>query len=1469
MTSPQNDHDTDLTNRSWEEVFNRLQSLTEDTTDHSLVSFLRSPRIKALLQDDVPKFGIPSSETRATFDTLVTHLVDTQPEIQFAENIKTDALWLSQEVNIDEHEALRLSLLELQQRPKVQLSEHLSEAERASLSDALSSASQVATEVLLHRTPVLQTSDYGSKVCRQAHLLSLYFTEQASMLGSLTLLIQLVVSLRLVGESESLIATGEDVSVMESIQALAQEIIHQRLAPSNLSRCVEKNISNLESCIDELESDLVCTIEEDYKAYVRRHWARATVFRAICLMENIAACAAYSEARLSNALLCKWFRCMNSCGFFAAHSGFDDLESSILENLQLTTSTTCLIVLDPASVVRHLMDDDAGVVDAHQTPDANFIDVGTIEEIHEILLNALRFEAATAILTVSAWSVILYAIRDIAQFTKEDREHGPLPRLADSSSLTDGARRSSGSSTGSAPQSAPEEVIETLAEHFEDDTVQMCIDFAFEDGRLFSGISVVAVALQASPIFEVTEKAKALQDLIRIAAPIAGYSGEMLGAAVDVLRSVPCELSVGPPKRPPSLADQFVGDDVLRTSLLETSLARFPHESVTTLQLLHGLVGSSRPTQPGFVFAMARLHRMHGFTHSATGSFGSFHTIHEEENMNLVGLQSDALMVYGGASSMLPFSISKASYNDLAVRRGTEGTVISESTPTIVLWHHDYSAFKLFGSWIDVYRSGVLDRDLDSVDSSVEIIAQVIHLLGKVVAKESTHGSMENILSVLDEVAGQIRHNSDIISTILDICQMEMSSLRLIPSPASCEVVIACLRLMAALCSVFADRIWLAIPQDFFLDGLLLDSVLRSDLKTSSTLKLEFFEAYITLYESLVLTAMATPRSPHSKSQQHRNVVFQSPVSRRIIDKRLSEFTDHICEFMHQLLDLPEAVSIRGTESIKTFIASIKIVLLLGCKPPLVNGSLESPRYVLTTSATIIAQKVTSVFEGSRMPLTIRVLLHFMKLEAFEQRNRSVICKTIVDTLQLMTSLLHATRIVPSKDGTSFELYMMKLSPIFVRLVGPDEVGMASMGLLDALLQGSNRTDSNISLLSCLGADSALLLCQNLQKIACNSMESQGAISAWNLIATLFAGQQQWFASQLLTGSNAQSMRPLPCNTSNQDHVRQIKQPLSVFTTATQLLMDIDNLSPNVASAILNTVVTALQNWSWAQSQIALSSDFYNVLFTHVAHMEISSTPTAIEPHKLEIAAHICHIAVIYLHKARAVKDNAKITILIPLIIWLEKHAVDCNAFNRSLHANLERNVASKYRPWTLRDLKRSTTTDIAFGEDFVYDLDLADLVMGVCSREDPFLAEIVRANVNLSIIQAQLDLFHAFKEMCVEQCGFLVQNQQVQKVMVNIIRKCLLANAEPLPQEALFEGLLQSRLELVLGLLRALVGVRARGINSLALLDVVWQSIDAHGLSYENAMSDDYVPTFRSQVYTSAICFAAPSTEIRERQPR
>ena len=1326
--------------------------------------------------------------------------------------------------------------------------EQLSEAESACLSDALHSESRLATEALLPTTCIPQHSSYASKSCRQAHLLSLYFTERASLLGTLTLLLRLAANLGLDGAINNSGPATEDLSVVDSVRAVAHEVTRHCLTPSNLSQYAEDNMSSLERCIEELESDLVCTIEEDYKAYVRQHWARATVLRTIYLMESIAVCAAYSETRLSNVLLCKWFQCMNSCGFFASYSGFDNLESSILENLQLTATTTCLIILKPASIVRQLLEDNSTVNDIHQRHDAGFLDVGTIKEIHGIMLNAIRFQAATAILTVSAWGVILYAIRDVAQSLKDNREHKALPRLVDSSSFTDRARRSSSSSTGSIQHSAPEEVLETLSQHFEDDTVQLCIDFTFEDGRIFSGLSVVATALQASPVFGMTEKIRALQDLIRIAAPIAGYSGEMLGAAVDVLRSASSEVEIPRSESYSSLGDLFVGDDVLKTMLLETSLARFPYESITALQLLRGLMASSHPTQPGFEFVMTRLYTMHGFTHSATGNLAKFHTVHEEENMNLVGLKSDALMVYGGTSSMLPTSKSETAYSDLAIRKGTEGTVISETTPTVVLWHHDFSAFRLFGSWIDLYRSGVLDLSLDSIDSSVEVIAQVLHLLGELVAKESAHGRMENVLSVLDEVTGHAQYTSDIISTILDICQMEMSSLRLIQSSASCEVVTACLKLMTALCSIFADRVWLAIPQDFFLDGFLLDSVLSSDLRASGNLSMDFFEAYMTLYESLLHTAIATSRPQHPNRQQSRNATFQSFVPGTLIAERLSAFTERICEFTYHMLDLPEALSIRGIIILKTCMASIQTILMLGRISTNEKGPSESPRHLLTPSALIITQKFTSVFEGSRMPLTIRVLVHLIKLKASQPRNASALCETIVSTLQLITSLLRANRVDSSKD-TTFEVHTMKLSPIFVRLIGPNSVGIASMGLLETLLQGAHRIGPDISLLSRLGPDSALLLCQNLQSIACNSTEPQGAASAWNLIATLYRGQQQWFAIQLLTGSNAQSVRAPSSNSINNDHRRHNKQPVSVFTTATQLLMDINNLSPDVAAAILSAVVTALQNWSWAQSQMDLSSDFYNVIFKHVAQMTTPLTPTTIEPHNLEIAAHTCHIAVIYLHKARALKDNGKVKMLIPLITWLDKCAVEFNAFNRSLHANLERNVVSKYSPWTLSELKHTSISDRVFGENFVYDIDLARLAMGVRSREDPFLAELIRANVNLSVVQAQLDLFHAFKELCVEQGGFLMQNQLVQKVMVDIIRKCLLANAGPLPQEALFEGLLQSRQELVLGLFRALVGANARGINSLSLLDVVWRSIDAHDSSYENAISSAYIPMFRCQI--------------------
>ena len=88
---------------------------------------------------------------------------------------------------------------------------------------------------------------------------------------------------------------------------------------------------------------------------------------------------------------------------------------------------------------------------------------------------------------------------------------------------------------------------------------------------------------------------------------------------------------------------------------------------------------------------------------------------------------------------------------------------------------------------------------------------------------------------------------------------------------------------------------------------------------------------------------------------------------------------------------------------------------------------------------------------------------------------------------------------------------------------------------------------------------------------------------------------------------------------------------------------------------------------------------------------------------------------------------------------------------------------------------------------------------------------------------------------------------REVQRSMALVIQRCLTANTQDLPQEAIFDRLQQSRIDFALALLQRLVEIESRGTEVFEVLSVVWEAIRARGTTYENALIHNDTDYYRS----------------------
>ena len=111
---------------------------------------------------------------------------------------------------------------------------------------------------------------------------------------------------------------------------------------------------------------------------------------------------------------------------------------------------------------------------------------------------------------------------------------------------------------------------------------------------------------------------------------------------------------------------------------------------------------------------------------------------------------------------------------------------------------------------------------------------------------------------------------------------------------------------------------------------------------------------------------------------------------------------------------------------------------------------------------------------------------------------------------------------------------------------------------------------------------------------------------------------------------------------------------------------------------------------------------------------------------------------------------------LVNHLTYLIKNAISPPTYNASLHVNLRHNFETKFPGCSLADFKRTTINRPQLGESFYYDLTLAKKMLAhepawTGKQGQGFAEEMKRANVNLSLVEAQIvSLGVPFQTPCV-----------------------------------------------------------------------------------------------------------------------
>ena len=1444
--------------------------------------FLSTREAGSLLSKPFNGFPPQSSDTKSAFQTK-TAAINVSPSTKGQydiEQIKEDALCLSKHAQIDEVAALRIIVQEWQQRPTLQLRACYSEAELASVKDATGPGSMDANALDGDISGLGEGSLDIFDARRRARQYLLHIEERQGLLVVSKYLRQsaLAKSIAVSRGNDAIDGKARTPVVEELGQSLLsqeKDHFHQQQADPFVVAGVEAIQKKLEG----LEAGSGWSTNTNGQEEVEESWIHANLHEISLIMDLLLCHVRFGSRVLNSSTMLAWLRLMADYNFFAGFQAQSPAQIQLITKIQTSVSLTTLVFFDISNAMSAIVAGGEDLQNNQQIGDpwCYFFDVHSVTDIHAIMFTAAKGLILQASPAVFAWGVILWIIREIGLGAKASREGQHIQRAIDQHGSPDPGRRLSGSSASSLQQSVFEDVLDQVRlVGYEDDPITDLMHNAMDGTKVFDIIGSLALQAHAEIPLEDYLKNVILQDLLVVALEPLGYVSDLVAAQLALLsgpeltadkRSQDTRFPVA------SVRTQFLNNRFLMENVFEVALARFPYETLPFLELCKALSGPPFNADAGLPTILAQLRSVDTFTQAMENKFSAYHTIREDENANLVSLDRSLGMLDTNHQDLLEANPhQQESLSTYVIPAHTTGQVISEERPIVIMWYHQYSVLSYIGKLLQQYQLGKLELSR-SLESSELVVVESISLLTKLVRgslqAENTNISktqrIENAIAILNEAGDGLEDDQDIISIVLELAEQEIQGMRYRKnSDRSLDQSVACIDFMTAVVEVAPSRIWTAVSRRSLFDGSGSDGMLLRIIGGVEAASGDFplLEKVVSFYSTLVQDAVthAVERAPSRTQADNSRLMAsgQASAPQHLMQTSLLAFTEMMFEALQDSQNWKFTSSVLHMHIIADIMETFSRILVY------VYNIDDNTRldHKITRVVAAAAEYVTDTFNGRQdgdgdgdssemldnntntMPL-FRILIAGLSRPA-GNIERNVFRASVRQTLATLSLCLNLNRTANLNGKTCpLQRQLYDFFPILVRLAVLDEsFRKQSLELMHQLVRDSSSDEAG-SLLGRLGSDSSRSLLNVLA--ALDQQQAPGSmtkIAIWELLTSLVGSHQQWFAVLVLTGTSPQ--RSIKDSSLESSELRAG----SFLDTAFDRLSDIAKLSPLEAATLLRFVNAAQQNWAWTTSRLHGHPEVFTSVMNFVGRIDITN-PTR-RSHLNQIAALAADLSAVYLHYIRSIRDVSVMKKIIPAFNWLTIHAIGVSGYNSSLQANLRKNFAAKFPSCGLPNFKRTQMTPIHYGQNFLYDIRLADQLLSFDpswkkGQDQGFEAEFRRANINMSLVQSEIALLQSFKTLCMEHASFFVKDREIQKKLAHVAQNCLKANAQVYPSEQIFESLYQTRVELALALTQCLVHSKAKGAEVVSLLSVTWDAIRFRNITYEAAAANNDLPCQRS----------------------
>ena len=1330
-----------------------------------------------------------------------------------------------------------MTVLEWQYRPEARLQSGFADAELASLRDGLGADYVESTGLVPGGSFSRSDTKFDTTEARQVRLLQLCFSEQVRLLQTASEVLQQVI-------------LSSSQSETERVEYWSPILKALSITPANeLLEVIQTAVESIKEQLTDLNGSRSWPVSEEYQALLNQDHATSSLQAIAATLDMLLLRIKDSEEHVYSESLLTWLQFMESIEYFSSFQSDIPAQRKTIERIHSTTTCITIALLNPASTFASLVQDTT--LESISIPPQGkrdwFIDKDRINDVHYFLFGAAESCNAQASLAVLVWGLILLEIRTLATTAKEAREARLVHKGIEKSPYDFSGRRLSSSSTASLQTTIYEDVLsEVMATNTVDDPVDYMLNCATQGATVFDQFTKICSLVSDESSILASIQLQLLQEWVRAIRPSLGYSPELLSAQLTILGPPPPSPATSLPAFNP--VANFLGDDLLRQDFLDVAASRFPYESLPLLRLCRSLSRFATTDADGTNYITFRLQQLYSFTQAAVGGFASYNTYREDENANLVQLDYAVGMLDFEPNRLLTASPSEQYLNMIPAH--TIGEVIKETMPPVVRWQYTYSGLSVLGKWLEMHLSGTLSEALSPFETPDEVAAEIMGLIAALL--EMTHSNAKGRLGesatqdlcnvILEDLGSVLEPERNIISCISDLMEHQLQS----SSRSGYETLVACIDFFTTYCRIQPQQAWSVLIQSsaFGAKGTRRSlPALISGIEVPSQ-DFRLLESCSRLYGSVIDLLLVVSFNSEDQGQTLKDLQNgRRTASQRFNGAALLAYSETMFAGFESMTTWVFSSMQQKARITSNLSAAFSKLLYYAFGTGEAFGTVTSLSACLVPAATFVAQMLqqvdaTSTGTGPLMPFLVSAVLEHDPKDVFAS-NGAPSYKFLLSLANILVGYTQAT-----SDGSEKVPHdLFNLLPIIVRLpLTAEALWYDCHSLLSSLLRRPAP-----SLLGHLGSASCVSFLDCLRHISQSSMDPTRDCRMWDLLSGLVTVDQQWFAVVLITGSP-------PGREQKDGQTTKLKtQGKPMLEIALDLLTDINRLDAKVPAGLLNFVGEAQQNWLSVTDSIASRADLFPHLIKWVSSKDTYSISGVDQAIHNKVATGVTDLAVIYLHRLMALKNEKVFATFIPLLQWLTANAVEVAAYNTSLHANLKKNFAMKYSGLDVTSIKRSGLLDVPYGDDYFYDVDFAgkflsnDPFWKNARGQQTFLAEFQRANINLSVVGSELTLLRSLERLCVEHGKFFSRNRDVARIMAQMARNSLTANMQVTPSEALFDSLFQTRADLAVVLVRPLVAAGYHGSDYSALLTASWDAARFRNGSYEMAITNDDLTYWRS----------------------